>query len=60
MVCQLYNRVKQNKALICTLYVQISSQYASNMHAKKQLINIEYQGQAHIICIAHLQQLAKD
>jgi len=56
----LYNRVKQNKALICALYVQINSQYASNMHAKKQLINIEYQGQAHIICIAHLQQLAKD
>ncbi len=30
-----------NKALICALYVIIISQYGSNMHANKQLVNIE-------------------
>ncbi len=31
----------QNKALMCALYVLINSQYASNMHANKQLVNSE-------------------
>ncbi len=31
----------QNKALICVLKVLINSQYASNIHANKQLVNSE-------------------
>ncbi len=34
--------VMKNKALICALKLLINNQYASNMHANKQLyINIE-------------------
>ncbi len=33
--------VMQNKALICALSVLINTQYASNMHANKQLVNSE-------------------
>ncbi len=30
-----------NKALICALYALVNSQYASNMHANKQLVKSE-------------------
>ncbi len=33
--------VMQNKALICALYALVNSQYASNMHANKQLVKSE-------------------
>jgi len=33
--------VMQKKALICALYLVINSQYSSDMHANKQLVNSE-------------------
>jgi len=36
------NIIKQNKALICALYVLIKKEpRSSNMHANKQLVNSE-------------------